>query len=142
LAERGGTGAGEIDAGIRHVRGFIEKHGSTRFATIGEGDVVHTDERTMNRAGFRRRNADGQWEYLVLPEAWKDELCPGVDAKALAGEMAARGLLMPSGDKDKRLDRKEYIPGLGRLRVFRVLPAILSGSVGDIGDVGDMSNGA
>lgn len=96
----------------------------------------------MNRAGFRRRNADGRWEYLVLPEAWRGELCQGFDPKALAEAMAAQGLLMPSGDKEKPLDRKEYLPGLGRPRVFRVLPAILSGSAGKIADDGDTSNGA
>jgi hypothetical protein len=44
------------------------------------------DDRTTNRCGWRRRD-DDQWTYFVLPEAWRTEVCRGID-----GEMTARAL--------------------------------------------------
>ncbi|MGD9511243.1 MAG: DUF927 domain-containing protein [Geminicoccaceae bacterium] len=139
LAVRGGSGPEEITAGLRQVRAFLELHGTSRFEeawpkdTRSESIVSPETElslrRTINRAGFRRLESEGRgesWEYYVLPEAWRAEVCKGFDANALAKEMIARKW-MTSG-AGKHLTREIRVPGVGRTRLFCISSAFLSGS--------------
>jgi hypothetical protein len=50
--------------------------------------------RTLYRAGFRRENEDGLWEYMALPEAWRTDITKGHDARALARAMVDRRLII------------------------------------------------
>jgi uncharacterized protein (DUF927 family) len=137
LAARGGTDAGENIAGIRQVRAFIEAHGSSRFEAIWEDaedaeDASGVDTRVHNRAGFRKRVKDGDgevWDYYVLPEVWRDEVCRGHDPKALAKVMIARGLLVP-GDGN-HFAKSERVPGYTKktkkMRLYHIPAAILAG---------------
>ena len=50
LDQRGNVGRSEDEAVLATVRGFIEKHGSSRFQ-----DMNATHETCHNRAGFVRR---------------------------------------------------------------------------------------
>ena len=94
LAARGDSGPEEISEGIRQVRAFIELHGTSRFEEAWPQDTRKKAEitpetelvirRTINRAGFRRLEHEGlgeNWEYYVLPEAWRNEVCAGFDAE-------------------------------------------------------------
>ncbi|MBC7907619.1 MAG: DUF927 domain-containing protein [Rhodospirillaceae bacterium] len=121
LDRRGGVGAAETEAGLSQVRAFIEAHGVSRFQPIGS----ETDTRILHRAGFRRLGDGGRWEYLVLPETWKGEVCKGQDARAIAKDLIARKLLLPGGDG--KASRTEYIPGVGRSRVYLLTADILEG---------------
>jgi uncharacterized protein (DUF927 family) len=131
LGIRGGIGAGEVIAGIRQVKTFIEAHGSSRFEAIWEGasgDAVET--RVQNRAGFRKRAKDGDdetaWDYHVLPGVWRDEVCRGRDPQTLAKALIARGLLVP-GDGEHHA-KSERIPGYGKkMRLYHIPAAILDG---------------
>ncbi|MFG1303683.1 DUF927 domain-containing protein [Xanthobacter autotrophicus] len=103
LAVRGGVEPAEESEGIAAVRRFIELHGNSRFEAMGDlaahdgyGDALA--QRVVNRAGFRRRARAGEIEYLVLPEAWRTEVCAGLDAAAVAGVLARRGYLVTGGD--------------------------------------------
>ncbi len=121
LAKRGGAGAMEFETGLAQIRHFLEAHGSSRFQTIGEGD----EARVINRAGFRRKDGDGRWEYLVLPEAWRSEVCAGQDARALAKELQRRGFLVP--DKgDEKLQARHKLPGMGTKRCYHLSAQIVS----------------
>jgi putative DNA primase/helicase len=117
LNERGGIGAGEVQAAIRQVRAFFEQHGTSRFPEIGD------ELRTINRCGWRRRNGAG-WEFLVLPEAWKSEVCRGIDGEMAAKALADRCLLKRDG---KNLTCKVTIPEHGRPRVYVISGALLEG---------------
>ena len=121
LAERGGSGPAEDAEVVHQVRAFIEAHGNARFEEIG--GPIESEIRTLNRVGFRRREASG-CHYLILPEAWRSEVCRGVDPKRAADVLALRGMLIPDTD---RPDRKESIPRHGRKRVYVVTDAILAG---------------
>ena len=121
LARRGGAGAMEFETGLAQIRQFLEAHGSSRFQTIGESD----EARVMYRAGFRRKNGDGNWEYLVLPEAWRSEVCVGQDAGALAKELVQRGLLVPDGSDGKPQSRHK-LPGMGTKRCYHLSARIVS----------------
>ena len=84
--------------------------------------------RTINRAGWRRRVSgedDERWEYLVLPETWKGEVCRGLDAKRVADLLAGRGVLLGATSRDR--STSVTIPGEGKRRVYRVSGAILGG---------------
>ena len=81
LEQRGGVGAAETEAGLSQVRAFIESHGMSRFSPIGT-DQPEADAKTINRAGFRRKDLGERWEYLVLPQAWATEVCKGLDERS------------------------------------------------------------
>ena len=133
LAQRGGAGPAEDAAALAQVRGFLEAHGEFRFTTLttpvsGLEPALPDVTRTINRVGFRRRvsgDSDERWEYWILPEAWKNEVCKGLDAKRTADLLAARKFLL--GSTERHRAALETIPGEGKRRVYRVSGAILEG---------------
>jgi uncharacterized protein (DUF927 family) len=132
LAARGGIGTAEDAAALAQVRAFIEAHAESRFTLLvrnSDGMEAAPDAaRTVNRVGFRRRVDDGtgqgeRWEFLVLPEAWKAEVCKGIDAQRTADALIARGLL--GGASARHRAALMTIPGEGKRRLYRVSGAIL-----------------
>jgi uncharacterized protein (DUF927 family) len=130
LTERGGVEPAEEREGIAAVRRFIELHGMSRFEAMG--DLAPTDftslpseQRVLNRVGFRRQARAGGIEYLVLKEAWRTEVCAGFDATMVAKALLARGLLVPgSGDTLQNFQR---VPGSSNpIRCYVISPDILA----------------
>lgn len=131
LSQRGGEGNQEERAMLAQVRGFLERHGEGRFTDWGR-PVAKDDHapRVQNRAGWRRR-VEGEsslpdeatTEYLVYPTVFKEEVCKGFNASAVAKLLAARGYLKtePSGGK---LAPKFKPPGESHQRMYHVLPSI------------------
>ncbi len=121
----GGEGDKEQRAMLEQVRHFLELHGESRFTDI-ERTVVddnHTP-RTMNKAGFREKNHEGNLEYYCYLEVFKAEICKGFDHRAVARLLIDKGY-MRAGD-GRNLQVKKTLPGEGSKRVFHVLPAIWS----------------
>jgi uncharacterized protein (DUF927 family) len=117
-----GTGRAEDAAAIAAVRDFLERHGDARFVPLsGEAEP---DRPIANRAGWRRRAADGTWLYLILPGVWRSEVCAGLDPQQAARALMARGFLEP-GDGG-RATQKPRIPGIGPTRVYVVSARILA----------------
>jgi putative DNA primase/helicase len=137
LAERGSTGSGEDAAALAQVRGFFEAHGESRFTQLtpplcGGEPAPPEVARTVNRAGFRRRTGEGEaerWEFLVLTETWKAEVCKGLDAKRTAEMLAGRGFLIRGTEKD-RFTTLVRIKGEGQPRLYVISGAILGGDDG------------
>jgi uncharacterized protein (DUF927 family) len=137
LELRGGEGPAEDAAALAQVRGFIEAHGESRFtpltrSALGEEPAAPDVTRTINRVGFRRRiggNSEEHWEYWILPEAWKNEVCKGLDAKRTADLLVARKFLL--GGTGRHRAALVTIPGEGKRRVYRVSGAVLGGSDGE-----------
>ena len=147
LAARGGIGNGEVVAMLRAVRRFLETHGEGRFAMWHRSADDHAPK-TLQRAGVRRMlNADGQpiktdpehqreygermpaalgegvsFEYFILAETFKGEVCQGFDAVAVCRVLVEHGCLIP--DKGRPFDCKPRLPGLGLTRCYRIPPAI------------------
>jgi putative DNA primase/helicase len=69
----------------------------------------------INRAGFRRKEGSA-WDYLILPEIWRKEICKGFDPAMIAKAMIDKGWIEP-GDGSNRA-RKESLPGIGQKRVY------------------------
>ena len=126
LVNRGTAGAGDIEAAIRQVRSFIEQHGASRFQdaaqrTDHQGNPV--PEKVINRAGFKHLDADGEAEYWVLTEAYRQEVCKGYDSSEVAKALVERGyMLTEPGDK---YSVRRTLPELGRKRVYAIRAAIL-----------------
>lgn len=147
LAARGGLGNGEAAAMLRQVRRFLETHGEGRFSMWHRGADDHAPK-TLQRAGVRRMlNADGtpiksnpdhqrefgermpaslsdgvSFEYFVLAETFKTEVCQGFDREAVCRVLLEAGCLAP--DKDRTFDCKPRLPGLGPARCYRIKPTI------------------
>jgi uncharacterized protein (DUF927 family) len=108
----GGAGNREDRLLLAHVRGFFETHGASRFEDVG----ASIDQRVVNRAGFYRAGLDGTREVLVLPEAFKRDVCAGFDQKAATQCLLAQGWILPGADG--RPTQKPRLPGIGTARVY------------------------
>jgi putative DNA primase/helicase len=131
LAGRGGSGSGEDAAALAQVRAFLEAHSESRFTSlvppiVGAEPALPEAGHTINRAGYRRRASGGdgeRWEYLVLPETWKTEVCKGLNPKRTADLLVSLRFLLGTTPRDR--STVISIPGDGRQRVYRVSGAIL-----------------
>jgi len=112
LENRGGAGAQEERVALAQVQAFFELHGESRFSNL-EG----IDSRaTINRAGFKRTGALGTAEFFVLPEAWKAEVCNGLDSRYVAQLCVERGLIQPG--KDGRSTCIQRLADMGPTRCY------------------------
>jgi putative DNA primase/helicase len=145
LAARGHVENGEEVAMLRQVAAFLEKNGDALFTWLQRAADDHRPN-TALRAGFKRlvdKNgepikwdgaqewaekgihredraaAHGRVEYLVLPEAFKREVCKGFEAQAVAKVLRAAGVLITQKD---RLTNKVRIPTMGEnpISVFHI----------------------
>lgn len=122
LEARGGKGAAEVTTGLAQVRQFFQAHGAARFETWGE---ISQDVRTINRAGFRRKDeASGEWSFYVFQDVFKGEICHGLNAGMVLRELRGRGLLLtPEPDRNTV---KPCIPGTARsTRFYHFAPDII-----------------
>jgi putative DNA primase/helicase len=122
---RGGIEPAETREGIAQVRRFLEQHGEARFSSFDTED----GRPTINRAGFRRQDAEGGTEFFVLPQIWKTEVAAGFDPTALARALADRGHLIP--DRAGKFQAKHRLPGMGSARCYHLSASILRGEDGD-----------
>lgn len=74
-----------------------------------------------NRAGFVRKGSDGQAEYLMQPESFKDELCRHHDVRTVVRVLGAAGWLHKVPGSDSWQNRAT-LPGVGRQRVYVIVP--------------------
>jgi uncharacterized protein (DUF927 family) len=108
----GGTGNREERNILSQVRAFFEAHGASRFEDIRASG----DQRIINRAGFYRSGSNGKREFLVLPEAFKRELCQGYDVKRVTAVLLKAGWLAPG--EGSRPTQKPRIPSMGPTRCY------------------------
>jgi putative DNA primase/helicase len=129
LGRRGTTGSSDVEAGIIRVRSFLGSHGTSRFQVIHHPSRANDakDEALVvrDRVGFRRWNADtDETEYLILRDAFKDEVCKGQPYQAVLKELDKRGFLVRDG---LNLTIKARLPELGTPRVYCIRGSILEG---------------
>ncbi|MDD5388688.1 MAG: DUF927 domain-containing protein [Gallionellaceae bacterium] len=111
----GGAGNHEERATLAQVRAFFEAHGASRFEDINADGT----QRIPNRVGFYRMGDDGRREYLVPPEAFRREICRGMDEK-LAKEVLIKSGMLQRG-KDGRPTQVHRLPDLGSTRCYVML---------------------
>lgn len=121
----GGEGGKEERAMIEQVRHFLELHGEARFTDSERSNAVDSHApKTLNRAGFRKKNHEGDSEFFCLSEVFKTEICKGFDYRAVARLLIDQGHMKP-GD-GRNLATNKRLPGCGMQRVFHLLPTIWS----------------
>ena len=154
LKARGHSGNGEEAAMVRHVAAFLEKNGDALFTWTHRAMDDHKAS-TPLRAGFKRMLDDdgnpikidaatdyvnrrstaesdeqrhAQVEYLILPEAFRRDVCKGFDPGAVAEVLRKRGHLVHQKD---RLTSKQRLPGMGKDPVpcYHVKPSLFGDEV-------------
>jgi len=116
LSARGGSGSHEVQDGIKDILAFIEKHGSSRFQEIGKSETVY------DRAGFKKDNGDGEYEFYLRRDAFQSEILGGSrNADNIIKAAIDAGLIIP--DSDGKTTRPVTLPGLGKKRVLCIIPA-------------------
>jgi putative DNA primase/helicase len=124
LDGRGGVGSSEDREAVSRVRGFLEAHGSSRFEPLDRDPDSTFDPKTINRAGFVE-TVDGLRQYLIMAEAWKNEVCAGCSPSNVARALADHGHL--SKDGEGKLSIPRALPGMGKARVYVVKASIFGG---------------
>jgi uncharacterized protein (DUF927 family) len=90
LTMRGKASSYEERQAVAQVRSVIERYGDSRFDDI---TVIDPDRRPVaDRLGFRKGDGEDR-RWLVLPEAWRDEICKGLDPELVAATLAKLGML-------------------------------------------------
>lgn len=150
LKLRGGAGSSEKTNMLRQVRSFLETHGDGRFAMWHRAADDHAPK-TLQRAGVRRMlNEDGEpiktnsqhgvefgdgrmppamgenvsFEYFVLAETFKAEVCKGLDLQAVCAVLVEHGSLTVK--ESGRYSIKTKLPGIGPARCYLIPPTIFN----------------
>ncbi len=76
----------------------------------------------MNRAGFSRLET-GELQFLIMPEAWRTEVCRGMDPKRVAAVMLREGYLKPASDG--KTSQSIRIAGHSKMRLYVVSASIM-----------------
>ena len=125
---RGTKGGSDVESGIRQVRLFLERHGSTRFQNLDVQGITLVNNRAGCKETFSdlqtgaRVEEDPPHQYYIFDEVFRDEVCAGFDASAIARELKKRNQLFVK--EEGRYTYKKTIPGLGRVRVYHILPSL------------------
>jgi len=110
LEQRGSASNKEEKNILRQIKSFFEQHGESRFSKL-EGP----DSKTINRVGFYKQDG-GEQIYYVLPEAFKNEVCKGLEYRGVIKILLRHGWL--NIDSDGKAARKEALPGMKRSRCY------------------------
>ena len=149
LTLRGGAGSSEKTNMLRQVRSFLEANGEGRFTYWHRAGDDHMGK-TLNKAGVRRMlTADGEairtdsqhqvvygekmhsddgegvsFEYFILAETFKGEVCKGYDVQAVCAVLVEHGSLTTK--EPGRYSIKTKLPGIGPSRCYCIPPTIFA----------------
>lgn len=117
LERRGTGGSLEGAKAIAQVRGMIEKHGASRFVPWNPAEMPPIPSAPVqNRMGFVKRDGE-QTMFYVMPEAFKREICKGLDPARVARELVTIGAITPDKERQKAATTVR-LPGIGPARCF------------------------
>jgi putative DNA primase/helicase len=147
LTLRGGAGSSEKTNMLRQVRLFLEASGESRFGywhrmsddragkviqRVGvrrmldeDGEPIKTNSQHAAEFGDNMPAAIGEgvsFEYFVLAEAFKAEVCKGFDVQAVCAVLVEYGCLTVK--EPGRYSIKTKLPGIGPARCYLIPPAI------------------
>ena len=129
-ARPGGIGLSESVQMMRQMRGHFAPHGDARYVDWGRADDDHAPK-TMNRAGWRKplKSTAGPeevigWEWYVLPDVFRTEICKGFSERACLQLLKDRGHLHTEG-KRPGFGCSASPPGAGKCMVYRIKSSIL-----------------
>jgi putative DNA primase/helicase len=129
LAHRdSGSGMQEHAAILNQVRLFFSLHGPGRFVERVDDKELQAQilsRPIQNRAGFKRFNQDGKYEFAVLSEIFNNEICKGFNPRSVSKLLLEKGILQGSGGKENRPSCVLTLPGMGQVRCYHFLPSVL-----------------
>lgn len=105
-ARRGGVGMQEEQAALDQVMSVFQLHGESRFSPWNRD--IDDRSKTANRMGYRKESSEGV-EYFVFTQAFRDEICKGLDYQYVAKLCLAKRMLIP--DDKGNPTRPERFPG-------------------------------
>jgi uncharacterized protein (DUF927 family) len=117
-AQRGG-GAWDETQALRSIKSALVAHGNSRFQPFGEGQWDGI--KIPNRLGFRTRNKEGDCEYLILPDMFR-EICGAYPEDLMRRALQKHGFLKGSDARHATVQRT--LPELGRTRCYVISSAI------------------
>lgn len=115
LEQRGGAGNQEETLFLTQVQAFFEAHGASRFEDLNTGG----ESRILNRVGFRQKTVLGEYEYFVLPEMFRQEICHGYDPRWAAKLLMNREMLQSSSEGKPQSAFR--LPGEGLKKCYRLI---------------------
>ena len=120
IKNRGGVQAYELTQVEERLKALIAQQGASRF----ENPWEHSSSSIHNRAGFRKINEKGQWEYYVFPNVFKSEVVSTLTERQAKKHLARRGFLI-------RNDQGEYttslhVPNHGQTRLYKISSQIVN----------------
>ena len=114
LDGRGTIGDLEVLKGIEQIKAFFNAHGASRFAYMKpvtgslESYNIDENEKIPHRAGFKRKDEHGEWEFFVYPHVMTGELLKGLGHANLLPYLIQEGYLIP--DKNGRACKNQRLP--------------------------------
>jgi putative DNA primase/helicase len=122
LNARGTTGQLEAENGVEQVKEFLLRHGLCRFAPIkkspnGQFALEYSDRQVPNLAGFRLKNDEEKYEFIVLATTYRDEICQGLNSSFVTKILVKRGYLQLD-ESDGKPQARRRLPGMVQNRVY------------------------
>jgi uncharacterized protein (DUF927 family) len=102
---------------LMQIRTFLQRYGATHFPDLADGS------QTQKCLGFRKRNAQGEYDWLIPSEIFREEVCKGYELKRVLVALNQSGYIPFS---DSRSSKVERLPSLGRLRVYHIPGEIMA----------------
>ncbi len=151
LKARGTVGNAEDEAIKARIRLRFEMDGESRFTRLSTGAILYEADgkvpdpddhapKTISRLGYRMRDpVSGLIKYYVLPEAFRQEICAGLDVNRvcrLLAEMGALETTTGAGNMlQTRITPEAKSSKSGRAKVYCVTSAIYEqGTIIDDGE--------
>lgn len=130
LSSRGTIGQQEPEKAVEQVKSFLQRHGMSRFVPLtvrsnGSYALDGPERQINNMAGFRVTKDDDLYEFIVMPETFKSEMCQGLIPKNVTKTLGDRGYLFPDSGDHKPQSRLR-MPGYLQARYYHFTSAILS----------------
>ena len=126
ITGRGGVGSLEADQALTQLKRFLETNGESRFTEIshfGEDTPANENRPTNYRVGFRKVAKDGHTDYYILPEAYKKDVCAGMNPRQFTQQLLAANALVLSRTGQAQVAKR--LPGVRTVKVYHVRSTIL-----------------
>ena len=99
---------------LSQIRQYLQTYGSSRFPDLE--DARQCEQPIAHCAGFKRKNKEGEYEWLILSEVFKNEICRGFDFRQIVKLLKRRSILLVCGDGRGTIPIR--VLSLGQIRCF------------------------
>lgn len=119
-ANKQGGASIEANQIISQIRLYLQSYGMSRVPDIEDARQAQFHG---SLAGFRKRDSEGNYEWLVLSEVFKSDVCKGLNLKLTCKILKEHGFLSTDGSGGGTSPLR--IPQYGLARFYRISTRIL-----------------